>query len=266
MDENPKRWAPAIGVGVLLVIALIVLGVKTFGDDGDETTTTTAATTTTTTAAPTLGGHGHHRGRRRAHHERGPDHRRPHHHAGDHHLHGPQRPAEHHDDRARRAHRRRRRHRPQRVRRPQPFACYDAGARGLEPPSSIGPVAPWRSESDNAVDGACGRGSMPACYEAGRRRPPHRRLSPPGPDGTKVPPHQRPRPDAGTPGGTYPRGWTTPEETTMGHYADVAADLRDPTRALRRAIPDTWAGFGQLHQHAVADGAPPHPSEGRPSR
>lgn len=43
----------------------------------------------------------------------------------------------------------------------------------------------------------------------------------------------------------------------MGHYADVAADLRDPTRALRRAIPDTWAGFGQLHQHAVADGALP---------
>ena len=43
----------------------------------------------------------------------------------------------------------------------------------------------------------------------------------------------------------------------MGHYHDVAADLREPTRALRRAIPEVWAGFGQLHQHAVADGALP---------
>lgn len=43
----------------------------------------------------------------------------------------------------------------------------------------------------------------------------------------------------------------------MGHYHDVAADLRAPTRALRQAIPDTWAGFGALHQHAMAEGALP---------
>ncbi len=43
----------------------------------------------------------------------------------------------------------------------------------------------------------------------------------------------------------------------MGQYADVANDLRAPTRALRKAIPDTWAGFGALHQAAVADGALP---------
>jgi AhpD family alkylhydroperoxidase len=43
----------------------------------------------------------------------------------------------------------------------------------------------------------------------------------------------------------------------MGHYHDVAAELREPTRALRKAIPETWAGFGQLHQAAVADGAIP---------
>ncbi|HEX6310776.1 MAG TPA: carboxymuconolactone decarboxylase family protein [Acidimicrobiia bacterium] len=34
-------------------------------------------------------------------------------------------------------------------------------------------------------------------------------------------------------------------------------ELKQPTRELRRAIPDVWAGFGQLHQAAVADGAMP---------
>ena len=43
----------------------------------------------------------------------------------------------------------------------------------------------------------------------------------------------------------------------MGHYHDVAADLREPTRDLRRAIPDTWAGFATLHQSAMAEGALP---------
>jgi AhpD family alkylhydroperoxidase len=43
----------------------------------------------------------------------------------------------------------------------------------------------------------------------------------------------------------------------MGEYRDVAAKLREPTRDLRKAIPDTWGGFGQLHQSAVADGALP---------
>ena len=41
----------------------------------------------------------------------------------------------------------------------------------------------------------------------------------------------------------------------MGHYRDVAADLREPTKSLRTASPDVWAGFGALHQAAVADGA-----------
>ena len=38
----------------------------------------------------------------------------------------------------------------------------------------------------------------------------------------------------------------------MGHYRDVAADLRIPTKTLRTASPDVWAGFGALHQAAVA--------------
>jgi AhpD family alkylhydroperoxidase len=42
-----------------------------------------------------------------------------------------------------------------------------------------------------------------------------------------------------------------------GHFHAVAADLRLPTRELRRAIPETWAGFGDMHQSAVAEGALP---------
>ena len=43
----------------------------------------------------------------------------------------------------------------------------------------------------------------------------------------------------------------------MGRYHDIADDLRQPTRELRRAIPDTWGAFGALHQQAVADGVLP---------
>ena len=43
----------------------------------------------------------------------------------------------------------------------------------------------------------------------------------------------------------------------MGHYAEVIASLAEPTKGLRSATPDVWAGFGQLHQAAVADGALP---------
>ena len=43
----------------------------------------------------------------------------------------------------------------------------------------------------------------------------------------------------------------------MGHFHDVAADLREPTRELRKAIPDTWAGFASMHKAAMADGALP---------
>ena len=41
------------------------------------------------------------------------------------------------------------------------------------------------------------------------------------------------------------------------HYHDVAAELRAPTRELRKAIPDTWAGFAAMHSSAMADGALP---------
>ena len=41
------------------------------------------------------------------------------------------------------------------------------------------------------------------------------------------------------------------------HYHRVAADLRAPTRDLRHAIPDTWAGFAQMHKSAMAEGVLP---------
>ena len=44
---------------------------------------------------------------------------------------------------------------------------------------------------------------------------------------------------------------------TKGHFSDVIADLKEPTRSLAQAIPDTWRGFSALHQAAVADGALP---------
>jgi AhpD family alkylhydroperoxidase len=43
----------------------------------------------------------------------------------------------------------------------------------------------------------------------------------------------------------------------MDHYHDVVADLVEPTTSLREASPEVWAGFGQLHNAAVADGALP---------
>lgn len=43
----------------------------------------------------------------------------------------------------------------------------------------------------------------------------------------------------------------------MGHYGEVIKALAEPTRSLRAATPETWAGFGQLHSVAVADGALP---------
>lgn len=41
--------------------------------------------------------------------------------------------------------------------------------------------------------------------------------------------------------------------TTTAH--DTIEALRAPTRSLRRAAPDAWSGFGQLHDAALADGA-----------
>jgi AhpD family alkylhydroperoxidase len=43
----------------------------------------------------------------------------------------------------------------------------------------------------------------------------------------------------------------------MGHYHDVIDELREPTRSLRRAIPDVWRGFAELHTTALADGVLP---------
>ena len=43
----------------------------------------------------------------------------------------------------------------------------------------------------------------------------------------------------------------------MAAHGDVLQTLRAPTRALRKAIPETWAGFTALHDRAVADGEVP---------
>ena len=43
----------------------------------------------------------------------------------------------------------------------------------------------------------------------------------------------------------------------MESFTQVLEDLRTPTRELRRAIPDAWAGFGAMHGGAMADGALP---------
>ena len=43
----------------------------------------------------------------------------------------------------------------------------------------------------------------------------------------------------------------------MSHFHDVARDLRQPTRELRTAIPETWAGFAELHRSAMAEGELP---------
>ena len=40
----------------------------------------------------------------------------------------------------------------------------------------------------------------------------------------------------------------------MGHHHhDVLQDLREPTRSLRKAIPDAWSGFVALHTGAISD-------------
>jgi AhpD family alkylhydroperoxidase len=43
----------------------------------------------------------------------------------------------------------------------------------------------------------------------------------------------------------------------MGHNHDLLHDLREPTRSLRKAIPDAWSGFVALHAGAMADGEVP---------
>ncbi len=41
----------------------------------------------------------------------------------------------------------------------------------------------------------------------------------------------------------------------MGHYHDIAADLREPSKSLRAAMPEVYSAFGALHQAASGDGA-----------
>ena len=36
---------------------------------------------------------------------------------------------------------------------------------------------------------------------------------------------------------------------------DVLRELREPTRELRRAVPEAWEGFRALHDGAMSDGA-----------
>jgi AhpD family alkylhydroperoxidase len=48
-----------------------------------------------------------------------------------------------------------------------------------------------------------------------------------------------------------------PEDGHMTEYREVIAELAAPTRDLKHAIPDVWAGFSALHQAAMADGALP---------
>ena len=43
--------------------------------------------------------------------------------------------------------------------------------------------------------------------------------------------------------------------TTTTRYTEVIDDLKESTRSLSEATPEVWAGFGQLHKAAVADGA-----------
>ncbi|PID53344.1 MAG: alkylhydroperoxidase, partial [Micrococcales bacterium] len=41
----------------------------------------------------------------------------------------------------------------------------------------------------------------------------------------------------------------------MTHGAEVLEGLREPAGALRAAIPEVYAGFGQLHKAVFSDGA-----------
>jgi AhpD family alkylhydroperoxidase len=41
------------------------------------------------------------------------------------------------------------------------------------------------------------------------------------------------------------------------HHDEVIRELRQPTRELRAAVPDVWAGFHALHAAAMSDGEVP---------
>jgi AhpD family alkylhydroperoxidase len=41
---------------------------------------------------------------------------------------------------------------------------------------------------------------------------------------------------------------------SMGHAQEVIEELRAPTKALRQAAPEAWAGFSALHDAVIRDG------------
>jgi AhpD family alkylhydroperoxidase len=43
----------------------------------------------------------------------------------------------------------------------------------------------------------------------------------------------------------------------MGQHHETLRELREPTRSLRGAIPETWERFMALHQAAMSDGEVP---------
>jgi AhpD family alkylhydroperoxidase len=43
----------------------------------------------------------------------------------------------------------------------------------------------------------------------------------------------------------------------MERYNQLLSDLREPTKSLRRAVPEQWAGFVATHDAAMADGEVP---------
>ena len=45
------------------------------------------------------------------------------------------------------------------------------------------------------------------------------------------------------------------EEANVGRSNEVVRDLREPTTALRRALPGVYRGFSAMHDAALADGA-----------
>src|SRR3954468_19150288 len=83
---------------------------------------------------------------------------------------------------------------------------------------TVGPTSPWPSSSWPAGDQAAGTG------------------------GTAAPPHRARR---------Y-GGWHH-HVMTYGHA--VHKELREPSRALRRAIPEVYDGYRQMHAAAYAAGA-----------
>jgi hypothetical protein len=52
-------------------------------------------------------------------------------------------------------------------------------------------------------------------------------------------------------------GVVWPDDGAMSECREIIAGLAEPTRELRRAIPEAWAGFDALRQAAVGEGVLP---------